>query len=100
MILPYTENGLTWMILAQVFFAAMNVGTRLAARELPWSEIAAARFLVGILVAGELVWLVTAVARSGLLIARIPGGAVCSVPAPRSAPSTRWPRAGSHSATQ
>jgi drug/metabolite transporter (DMT)-like permease len=51
MILPYTENGLTWMILAQVFFAAMNVGTRLAARELPWSEIAAARFLVGILVA-------------------------------------------------
>jgi hypothetical protein len=31
------------MVLAQVFFAAMNVGTRLGARELSWSEIAAAR---------------------------------------------------------
>src|SRR3954470_4238041 len=46
-----SHHGLTWMILAQVFFAAMNVGTRLAARELPWSEIAAARFIIGILVA-------------------------------------------------
>ena len=39
------------MVLAQVFFAAMNVCTRLGARELPWSEIAAARFLVGVLIA-------------------------------------------------
>src|SRR4051812_7186777 len=46
-----SHHGLAWMILAQVFFAAMNVGTRLAARELPWSEIAATRFLVGVLIA-------------------------------------------------
>jgi drug/metabolite transporter (DMT)-like permease len=39
------------MVLAQAFFAAMNVCTRMAARELPWSEIAAARFLVGVLIA-------------------------------------------------
>ena len=39
------------MVLAQIFFAAMNVCTRLGARELPWSEIAAARFLVGALIA-------------------------------------------------
>jgi drug/metabolite transporter (DMT)-like permease len=39
------------MVLAQLFFAAMNVCTRLGARELPWSEIAAARFLVGALIA-------------------------------------------------
>jgi drug/metabolite transporter (DMT)-like permease len=39
------------MVLAQVFFAAMNVCTRIAARELPWSEIAATRFLVGALIA-------------------------------------------------
>src|SRR5712691_3817713 len=46
-----SSNGLGWMVLAQVFFAAMNVCTRLGARELPWSEIAAARFLVGALIA-------------------------------------------------
>jgi drug/metabolite transporter (DMT)-like permease len=45
------HSGLGWMVLAQVFFAAMNVCTRLGARELPWSEIAAARFLVGALIA-------------------------------------------------
>jgi drug/metabolite transporter (DMT)-like permease len=45
------RNGLGWMVLAQLFFAAMNVCTRLGARELPWSEIAAARFLVGALIA-------------------------------------------------
>jgi drug/metabolite transporter (DMT)-like permease len=39
------------MVLAQLFFAAMNVCTRLGARELPWSVIAAARFLVGALIA-------------------------------------------------
>jgi drug/metabolite transporter (DMT)-like permease len=39
------------MVLAQVFFAAMNVCTRVGARELPWSEIAAARFVVGALIA-------------------------------------------------
>jgi drug/metabolite transporter (DMT)-like permease len=36
------------MVLAQVFFAAMNVCTRMGARELlPWSEIATARFVIG-----------------------------------------------------
>src|SRR3954464_12009801 len=45
------HHGLTWMVLAQLCFATMNVFTRVAARELPWSEIAAARFLVGALIA-------------------------------------------------
>jgi drug/metabolite transporter (DMT)-like permease len=39
------------MVLAQLFFAAMNVCTRMGARELPWSEIAAARFLLGAMIA-------------------------------------------------
>jgi drug/metabolite transporter (DMT)-like permease len=39
------------MVLAQVGFAVMNLCTRLGARELAWSEIAAARFLVGVLIA-------------------------------------------------
>jgi drug/metabolite transporter (DMT)-like permease len=44
-------SGLAWMTLAQLFFAAMNICTRLSARHLPWSEIAAVRFLLGALVA-------------------------------------------------
>lgn len=43
--------GLGWMIVAQLCFAAMNVFTRLGSRHLPWPEIAAARFLIGALVA-------------------------------------------------
>jgi drug/metabolite transporter (DMT)-like permease len=43
--------GLGWMVLAQLCFAAMNVFTRLGSRHLPWPEIAAARFLVGALIA-------------------------------------------------
>ena len=43
--------GLGWMALAQLCFAAMNVFTRLGSRHLPWPEIAAARFLVGALIA-------------------------------------------------
>lgn len=39
------------MVLAQLCFAAMNVFTRLGSRHLPWPEIAAARFLIGALVA-------------------------------------------------
>jgi drug/metabolite transporter (DMT)-like permease len=39
------------MIVAQLCFAAMNVFTRLGSRHLPWPEIAAARFLIGALVA-------------------------------------------------
>jgi drug/metabolite transporter (DMT)-like permease len=44
------------MVLAQVFFAGMNVFTRLGARHLPWSEIAATRFLIGALIALGLAW--------------------------------------------
>jgi drug/metabolite transporter (DMT)-like permease len=43
--------GLGWMVLAQLCFAAMNVFTRLGSRHLPWPEMAAARFLVGALIA-------------------------------------------------
>lgn len=39
------------MVVAQVFFAGMNVCTRLGSRSLPWSEIGAARFLLGALIA-------------------------------------------------
>lgn len=51
------HKGLGWMVLAQVFFAGMNVCTRLGARDLPWSEIAAARFLIGALIALAIAWL-------------------------------------------
>ncbi len=44
------------MMLAQAFFALMNVCTRLGARELPWAEIAAVRFLVGAILAAGLAW--------------------------------------------
>jgi hypothetical protein len=39
------------MVLAQLCFAAMNVCTRLGAAHLPWAEIAAARFLIGAVIA-------------------------------------------------
>lgn len=42
------------MILAQLFFAGMNVCTRLGGQQLPWAEVGAARFLVGALMAGGL----------------------------------------------
>ena len=45
-----------WMLLAQVFFAGMNVCTRLGARDLPWPEIGAARFVIGALMALALAW--------------------------------------------
>jgi drug/metabolite transporter (DMT)-like permease len=44
------------MALAQLFFAGMNVCTRLGARDLPWSEIAAVRFLIGALIALAIAW--------------------------------------------
>ena len=44
------------MLLAQLFFAGMNVCTRLGGRDLPWAEIGAARFLVGALMAAALGW--------------------------------------------
>ena len=43
--------GLGWMLLAQMCFAVMNVSARLAGGDLPWPEVAAARFLVGVLLA-------------------------------------------------
>ena len=42
------------MLLAQLFFAGMNVCTRMGGHDLPWAEIGAARFLVGALMAGML----------------------------------------------
>jgi len=44
------------MVLAQLFFAGMNVCTRLGARHLPWLEITAARFFIGALVALGIAW--------------------------------------------
>ncbi|HYF38486.1 MAG TPA: DMT family transporter [Gemmatimonadales bacterium] len=54
--LPRPLAGLAWMALAQVFFAGMNVCTRLGAQTLPWSEIAAVRFLLGALIAFTIAW--------------------------------------------
>jgi drug/metabolite transporter (DMT)-like permease len=39
------------MALAQLLLAGMNVCTRLGARDVPWSEVAAVRFLVGAVIA-------------------------------------------------
>ena len=44
-------TGLAWMAVAQLLFAGMNVCTRLGAQQLPWSEVAAVRFLVGAAIA-------------------------------------------------
>ena len=49
-------SGLAWMVVAQLFFAGMNVCTRLGARELPWSEIAACRFFLGAAMALGIAW--------------------------------------------
>jgi drug/metabolite transporter (DMT)-like permease len=50
------NSAIGWMFVAQLFFAGMNVFTRLGGRELPWAEVGAARFLVGALMAGSLAW--------------------------------------------
>jgi len=50
------SNGVAWMALAQVFFAGMNICTRLGARGLSWAEIAAAGFLVGAVMAAATGW--------------------------------------------
>jgi len=47
-------HGLVWMIVAQACFAWMNVCTRFGSRHLPWADIAAARFLVGAMLAAGL----------------------------------------------
>jgi len=43
--------AITWMVTAATLFSVMGVCTRLAARRLPWSEIAAACALIGVGVA-------------------------------------------------
>src|SRR3954464_4717596 len=50
------SGGLAWMALAQLFFAGMNICTRLGARSLSWAEVATARFLVGAIMAAGLGW--------------------------------------------
>jgi drug/metabolite transporter (DMT)-like permease len=57
-------TGLAWMAVAQLLFAAMNVCTRLGAQQLPWSEVAAVRFLVGAAIAV----LISRQRRSGLRV--------------------------------
>lgn len=49
-------TALAWMALAQLLFAGMNVCTRLGARDTPWSEVAAVRFLVGAVIALVVAW--------------------------------------------
>jgi drug/metabolite transporter (DMT)-like permease len=44
------------MALAQLFFAGMNVCTRLGARSLPWAEVAVGRFVIGAALAAGLAW--------------------------------------------
>jgi drug/metabolite transporter (DMT)-like permease len=43
--------GILWMVLAATLFAVMSVTSRLASRQVPWTEVAAARAVVGALVA-------------------------------------------------
>lgn len=43
--------GLGWMLVAQLCFAVMNVSARLAGSDMPWPQVAAARFLIGVLLA-------------------------------------------------
>jgi drug/metabolite transporter (DMT)-like permease len=43
--------GLGWMLVAQCCFAVMNVSARMAGRGASWSEVAAARFLIGAVLA-------------------------------------------------
>ncbi|MBA3759078.1 MAG: DMT family transporter [Gemmatimonadales bacterium] len=51
---PSFPIAVRWMLLAQAFFAGMNVCTRLGSQDLPWAEVGAARFLVGALIAAAL----------------------------------------------
>ena len=45
------RTGILWLLLAELCYAVMRVATRAGAADLPWAEIAAARFLGGSLVA-------------------------------------------------
>lgn len=45
------RSGVFWLLLSEACYTAMRIATRAGAAELPWAEIAAARFLGGALVA-------------------------------------------------
>ncbi|WP_272424620.1 DMT family transporter [Polyangium jinanense] len=45
------RKALAWMVVAQVLFTIMGICTRLGAQKLPWSEVAAARAVLGAVVA-------------------------------------------------
>ena len=45
------RSGVFWLLLSELSYAVMRVATRAGAAELPWAEIAAARFLGGSLIA-------------------------------------------------
>ncbi|MFO0679028.1 MAG: DMT family transporter [Polyangiaceae bacterium] len=49
--IPRGTLAAVWMGIAQVSFALMNVAGRSGAEELPWQEVATARFLMGTIVA-------------------------------------------------
>ena len=42
--------AIAWIVFSQLMFTAMNIFSRLGGRDLPWSEVAGARFLVGAVV--------------------------------------------------
>lgn len=45
------RSGVFWLLLSEMAYAVMRVSTRAGAADLPWAEIAAARFLGGAIVA-------------------------------------------------
>src|SRR3954447_13475691 len=86
------SSGLAWMALAQLFFAGMNICTRLGARSLSWAEVASARFRVGAIMAAGLGWVRGSSLRVGDHQRR--GAEAFMGRWPRSAPFTRWLPAG------
>lgn len=45
------RNGVGWLLLSELAYTGMRLGTRAGAGQLPWAEIAAARFFGGAIVA-------------------------------------------------
>jgi drug/metabolite transporter (DMT)-like permease len=48
---PSLRRGVFWLVVSEMCYAVMRVSTRAGAADLPWAEIAAARFFGGALVA-------------------------------------------------
>lgn len=48
---PSLRRGVLWLLFSELCYAVMRVATRAGAGELPWAEIAAARFMGGAVVA-------------------------------------------------